>query len=94
MLNGQRSKTTNTPQTQTPKDKTNPEPGKQSKLGESIFDKGARQLLGNNSMLSFWHDKWLKDGTLRGLIQGPLSREEDNIVVSLVSMVNGILVEF
>ena len=45
-------------------------------------------------MLSFWHGKWLKDGTLRSLIQGPLSREEDNIVVSLVSMVNGILVEF
>ena len=45
-------------------------------------------------MLSFWHDKWLKDGNLRSLFQGPLSREEDNIVVSLVSMVNGISMEF
>ena len=37
------------------------------------------QTNGKNSDLSFWHDKWLGDGTLRSLIAGPFQRGEEHL---------------
>ena len=31
--------------------------------------------------MCFWHDKWLSMGTVRSLIEGPLQRGEENILV-------------
>ena len=41
------------------------------KKGEPIFMKGTKWIASMNSGLSFWHDKWLNDGSLRNLIIGP-----------------------
>ena len=38
-------------------------------------------IVGKNSELSFWNDKWLGDGTLRSLIAGPLQRGEDHLLL-------------
>lgn len=51
------------------------------KKGKGICDRGAKWTIGSNSSLNFWHDKWLNVGTLRSLIEGPLAREEDNLMV-------------
>ena len=37
--------------------------------------------MGNNSTLSFWYDKWSKLGSLQSLIQGPLTLEENGLMV-------------
>ena len=50
------------------------------KKGESVFKKGMKWIVGKNSELSFWNDKWLGDGTLRSLIAGPLQRGEDHLL--------------
>ena len=54
----------------------NPGLGKQLKKKKKtlICDKGSKWLIGNNSGLSFWHDKWLKEGSFRSFIHGPLNR--------------------
>ena len=41
-----------------------------------------------NSNLSFWHDKWLSDGTLRSLIVGPFQRGEDSLLLKDVIQYN------
>ena len=38
--------------------------------GESIFNKGIKWIAGKDSSLSFWHDKWLSNDTIRSLIEG------------------------
>lgn len=50
--------------------------------GKPICDKGSKWLIGNNSMLSFWHDKWINEGTIRILVKGPLNRGEEEIIVT------------
>ena len=50
------------------------------KKGETVFKKGMKWIVGKNSELSFWNDKWLGDGTLRSLIAGPLQRGEDHLL--------------
>lgn len=42
------------------------------KRGEPMFNKGIKWIAGKDSSLSFWHDKWLSDGTIRSLIEGTL----------------------
>ena len=53
--------------------------------GKDICDIGAKWTIGSNSSLSFWHDKWLNVGTLRSLVEGPLARGEDNLMVKDVT---------
>lgn len=31
---------------------------------------------------NFWHDKWLSMGLVRSVVEGPLQRGEDNILVN------------
>ncbi len=60
------------------------------KKGEDICDKGSRWVIGSNSLLSFWYDLWLKQGTLRSLIVGPLHCEEENFLVKDVVVDGGL----
>lgn len=39
-------------------------------------------------MLSFWHDRWLNEGTIHSLVEGPLNRGEEEVKVTDV-MLNG-----
>lgn len=41
------------------------------KKGEAICELGSKWILGSNSMLSFWQNKWLNSGFLRSLIRPP-----------------------
>jgi len=51
------------------------------KKGEEAFNQGAKWLVGKNSLLSFWFDKWLDKGTMKSLIQGPLKWEEESLLL-------------
>lgn len=50
--------------------------------GESVFNKGTEWIAGSENQLSFWFDKWLDIGPIRGLISGPLIRGEDSLLLS------------
>lgn len=58
------------------------------KKSSNVCEKGSKWIIGSNSNLSFWHDKWLNIGSVRSLIEGPLLRGEDRLLVKDV-MVNG-----
>lgn len=45
------------------------------KKGRDTFNKGSRWLVGKDSRLSVWHGNWTNGGTLRELIQGPITQE-------------------
>ena len=53
-----------------------------------MCEKGFKWRIGSNSNLSFWNGKWLNFGTIRSLIEGPLSRGEEELLVKDV-MLNG-----
>ena len=59
------------------------------KKGASIFNKGIKWLPGRESGLSLWFDKWHKKGPLRSLIEGPLNRGEDQMLMRYISGFNG-----
>nr|POF02761.1 hypothetical protein CFP56_25121 [Quercus suber] len=40
--------------------------------------------------LNFWHDKWLNLGTVRSLIEGPLNRKKEGILLQDVMRDNGL----
>ena len=41
----------------------------------NTFTKGSRWLVGRESGLNVWQNDWTNGGSLRGLIQGPITRE-------------------
>ena len=51
-------------------------------LGFPIFKKGIAWGIGNGSTVSVWMDNWINGDSLRGMIEGPLGREELNLRVS------------
>ena len=57
--------------------------------GEVVFKKGVTWILGYESSLSFWHDNWSKVGTLRSIIQGPLTIESNMLKVKDVARLDG-----
>ena len=54
------------------------------KKSESLVQHGSHWLIGNNSSLSFWYDKWHKMGPLQNFIQGSLPLIEEELIVSQV----------
>ena len=52
------------------------------KHGNSILRQGIKQKLGANSTLNYWYDKWLTGGTIKGLIEGPLRRNEELLTMN------------
>ena len=53
-------------------------------LGEEIFKKGTKWLLGYERKLEFWNDNWTNHGPLRKIIQGTLSKEATNLKIKEV----------
>jgi ribonuclease HI len=51
------------------------------KMGHEAFRKGIRWLVNNGHDVSFWHDLWVGDRTIRSLVHGPLSFLEDSLRV-------------
>jgi hypothetical protein len=51
------------------------------KVGHEVFRKGLRWVVNNGHCVSFWHDLWVGDRPLRGLVHGPLSILEDSFRV-------------
>ena len=40
------------------------------KKGEKVFKSGIKWIIGNDSNLTFWFDKWMSEGSVRNLIMG------------------------
>ena len=51
------------------------------KKGGPFYVKGLKWAVRNGEQINFWMDFWLQEGTLRGLIQRPLTWGEENITV-------------
>ena len=49
--------------------------------GESVFKKRVKWVVGKDSKLSFWFDKWLDKGPLRSFIARPINRGEEQIAL-------------
>jgi hypothetical protein len=47
------------------------------KVGHEVFRKGLCWVVNNGHCVSFWHDLWVGDRPLRGLVHGPLSILKD-----------------
>ena len=62
---------------------------KAMKMGGEVFNKGIRWIPGRNSSLNLWHDKWMPNGRLRDLIQGPLTVEDESLKVKDVFGLHG-----
>ena len=59
------------------------------KKGNAIFTRGTKWLAGKDSRLSFWFDKWLDKGPLRSLIEEPLNKGEDQLLLRDIIGFNG-----
>lgn len=57
--------------------------------GNVVFTEGTKWLVGKDSRLYFWFDKWLDKGPLRSLIEGPLNKGEDQILLRDIIGFNG-----
>jgi hypothetical protein len=51
------------------------------KIGHEVFRRGIWWVVNNGPDVSFWHDLWVGDRTLRSLVHGPLSPLEDSFRV-------------
>ena len=51
------------------------------KVGREVFTHGLRWVVNNGRNISFWHDKWVGDSTIRELVQGPLIPGEEALKV-------------
>lgn len=49
-----------------------------------MFKKGTKWIVGRDSSLSLWHDKWMDKDPLRVLIAGSLNHEEDGVLLKEV----------
>jgi hypothetical protein len=64
-------------------------------MGNEVFSKGIRWVIGNGHSTSFWHDTWVGNGPLREVIHGPIPPfEESFCVVDVIEGVGGISQEF
>ena len=59
------------------------------KKGMDTFNRGSRWLVGMDSGLNMWQNKWTNGGSLRGLIQGPITREASILEVKDFMMDTG-----
>ncbi|OMO66560.1 reverse transcriptase [Corchorus capsularis] len=57
--------------------------------GKRIFQNGCKKIIRTGNQTSFWHDRWATDFSLRSLIQGPLNRDEEELLVSHYLLDNG-----
>ena len=57
--------------------------------GKAVLNRGSKWVVGRDSHLSLWNDKWLDKGTLRSLISGPLNRGEESTCLNEVTNFSG-----
>ena len=57
--------------------------------GEAVFKWGSKWVVGRDSQLYLWYDKWLDKGPLRSLISSPLNRGEENICLKEIANFSG-----
>lgn len=53
------------------------------------FKGGVQTSIRNGKAASLWGSRWIRNKTLRKLIQGPLDREEKNLSVASFNARNG-----
>lgn len=49
--------------------------------GFDLFQKGMRVFIKREYTTRFWWDNWLSCGPLRGVVEGPLTSQESNLMV-------------
>ena len=54
-----------------------------------MYVQGLKWNVKNGASINFWNDFWLPSGSVRSLIQGPLSREEEQLTVKQSFEQNG-----
>ncbi|KAL0007357.1 hypothetical protein SO802_008859 [Lithocarpus litseifolius] len=59
------------------------------KKGEGVFKEGSKWIADKDSHLSVWFDKWVNKGTLRSMLVGPLSKDEDHLLLKDVANLHG-----
>ena len=59
------------------------------KKGKEVFVHDTKWVVGANSSLNFWHDKWLNEGSLRSLTVRPLNKGEDQLEMGEVTQEGG-----
>lgn len=52
------------------------------KAGFPVFEKGVCWNVGTSSKLQFWESKWIKGGSVKELIEGPLSQSETDLSIA------------
>ena len=57
--------------------------------GKVVFKRGSKWVVGRDSQLSLWYDKWLDKGPLRSLISSLLNRGEENIRLKEIANFSG-----
>jgi ribonuclease HI len=58
------------------------------KMGNEVFSKGIRWVIGNGHSTSFWHDTWVGNEPLREVIHGPIPHLEESFCV--VDVIEGV----
>ena len=54
-----------------------------------MFKEGLKWIVGKDSNLSVWFDKWMNKGTLRSMLVGPLNKDEDHLQLKDVANLHG-----
>ena len=54
-----------------------------------MFNRGSKWVVGRDSHLSLWNDKWLDKGPLKSLILGHLNRREESSCLKEVTNFSG-----
>ena len=55
-----------------------------------MFKEGLKWIVGKDSNLSVWFDKWMNKGTLRSMLVGPLNKDEDHLLLKDVANLHGL----
>ena len=54
-----------------------------------MFKEGLKWIVGKDSNLSVWFNKWMNKGTLRSMLVGPLNKDEDHLQLKDVANLHG-----
>lgn len=57
--------------------------------GKSVFDKWAKYIINTGLVAFFWNDRWLPQGPLSNILEGPLPIHDSNMKVAAALDLNG-----
>ena len=55
-----------------------------------MFKEGLKWIVGKDSNLSVWFDKWMNKGALRSMLVGPLNKDEDHLLLKDMANLHGL----